>query len=192
MSRGCGASVRSPYHSIVPRVGDVPPPPSSMLGCDTIEIDQAVLIAAKVTMTATMMVSLFVIDMGCSRGFHQTETASADSVDSTLSRSRQVVMDRTGKMKIVTVAAISSPDERHSYGLYTSALRAISACISPFAAEPRPHRPGGLLRLVATAAAAGVTQKALNACSVKGPLPQLKFRGPVGPPGVLELVPSAR
>jgi hypothetical protein len=123
MSRGCGASVRSPYHSIVPRVGDVPPPPSSMLGCDTIEIDQAVLIAAKVTMTATMMVSLFVIDMGCSRGFHQTETASADSMESTLRRFRQVVMDRTGTMKIVTVAAISSPDEPHSYGLYTSALR---------------------------------------------------------------------
>jgi hypothetical protein len=118
MSRGCGASVRSPYHSIVPRVGDVPPPPSSMLGCDTIEIDQAVLIAAKVTMTATMMVSLFVIDMGCSRGFHQTETASADSMESTLSRSRQVVMDRTGKMKIVTLPRCRHADERHSYGLY--------------------------------------------------------------------------
>jgi hypothetical protein len=47
-----------------------------------------------------MMVSLFVMDMGCSRGFHQTETASADSMESTLSRFRQVVMDRTGKMKL--------------------------------------------------------------------------------------------
>jgi hypothetical protein len=120
----CGASDRSPpYHSVVPRVGDVPLPPISMLGCDTIEIDQAVLIAAKVTMTATMMVSLFVMDMGCSRGFHQTETASADGMESTLSRFRQVVMDRTGKMKIVTAAAISSPDERHSYGLYRPSPR---------------------------------------------------------------------
>jgi hypothetical protein len=55
------------HHSVVPRAG-TPPPPISPLGCDSIEIDQAALITAKVKITATIIIGLCVIDIGLSRG----------------------------------------------------------------------------------------------------------------------------
>jgi hypothetical protein len=75
MQAKCCKGLRVPppalaHQSVVPRVGNAPPPLIPTLG--SIEIDQAAFITVKVAMMATMMISLFVMDIGRSRGFHQS------------------------------------------------------------------------------------------------------------------------